>query len=234
MNLPIPLRALVTAVLMAGAAALHAQAPDTGSKPPDGSQAADAASTDPGLSADLFYRLMLGDVALQRGDVTLAARAYLDAARVAGDARLARRATEVAIASRQRNLVSDAAKLWSQLDPAAERPKRVLAALAADPSSGAIPNSAADDELRSRIERVLADAALSGSGVGDVFLQLNRLFAQQSDKRAVLALVRDVARPYPKTPEAHYAVAVAAYAVGPGDAAAAKEARDEIDEALKL
>jgi hypothetical protein len=138
---------------------------------------------------------MLGDVALQRGDVTLAARAYLDAARVAGDARLARRATEVAIASRQRNLVTDAANLWAQLDPAAERPKRVLAALAADPSKGAIPNSAADDELRSRIERVIADAALSGSGVGEVFLQLNQLFAQQPDKRAVLALIREVSTP---------------------------------------
>ena len=233
MNLPIPLRALVTAVLMAGAAALHAQAPDTGSKAPDASQAPDAASADPGLSADLFYRLMLGDVALQRGDVTLAARAYLDAARVAGDARLARRATEVAIASRQRNLVTDAANLWAQLDPAAERPKRVLAALAADPSKGAIPNSAADDELRSRIERVIADAALSGSGVGEVFLQLNQLFAQQPDKRAVLALIREVSTPYPTTPEAHFAVALAAFGAG-DDMATASEASAEIDRALEL
>src|SRR5689334_6339365 len=46
-----------------------------------------------GISADLFYRLLLGDVALQRGDATLAARAYLDAAREAQDARIAKRAT---------------------------------------------------------------------------------------------------------------------------------------------
>ena len=110
--------------------------------------------------------------------------------------------------------MQDAAKLWAQLDPAAERPKRVLAALAADPGSASIPSSAADDELRSRIERVLADAALSGPGLGEVFMQINRLFSQQSDKRAVLSLVRDVAKPYPKTPEAHYAVALAAFGAG--------------------
>jgi hypothetical protein len=68
MNLRIPLRTLVTAVLMAGAAALHAQAaPDAGSKP-DASQAPDAAVGDSALTADLFYRLLLGDVAPQRGD----------------------------------------------------------------------------------------------------------------------------------------------------------------------
>src|SRR6185312_2661108 len=84
------------------------------------------------------------------------------------------------------------------------------------------------------IERVLADAALSGPGVGDVFLQINQLFSQQSDKHAVLSLVREVAKPYPKTPEAHYAVALAAYGVGIDDSAAAKEARDEIAKALAL
>ena len=223
------LRPLLVATLAVAAADLHAQKQDAPSKP-DASQAPPAGA--PGLTADLFYRLLLGDVALQRGDVTLAARAYLDAARNANDARLARRATEIAIASRQRILVQEAAKLWAQLDPSAERPKRVLAALAADGDKG-MPNSVEDDELRSRIERVLADAALSGPGVGEVFLQLNRLFSQQSNKRGVLTLVRDVARPYPKTPEAHYAVALAAFAAS-DDLATASEASDEVDRALEL
>ena len=44
----------------------------------------------------------------------------------------------------------------------------------------------AASDLRARLERLLAEAATSGPGVGEVFLQLNRAFAQQSDKRAVL------------------------------------------------
>ena len=87
--------------------------------------------------------------------------------------------------------------------------------------------------MRSRIERVLADAALSGSGVGEVFLQLNQLFAQQPDKRAVLALIREVAKPYPTTPEAHFAVALAAFGAG-DDMATASEATAETDRALEL
>ena len=195
---------------------------------------ASSAPVDHELSADLFYRLMLGDVALQRGDLPVAARAYLDAAQSTNDSRLAARSLEVAIAARDRKLVEDAAQLWARLDPAAERPKHVLEALAANGDTGAIPETAANDALRSRIEHVLSQAALSGSGVGEIFLQLNRLFSQQSDRHGVLSLVRDVAKPYPKTPEAHYAVASAAFAVGEDDKAAAKEARDEIDQALEL
>ena len=235
-----PFRAVVAALAIASAASLHAQQDvDPATSPPTTTTTTpDADATrvphDADLSADLFYRLLLGDVAMQRGDMVVAARAYLDAARSTSDSRLAGRATEIAIAARDRTLVRDAASLWSKLDPDAERPRHVLAALEANGNRGALPNTEANDELRARIEHVLAEAALSGPGVGDVFLQLNRLFSGQSDRQAVLSLVRDVAKPYPKTPEAHYAVAVAAYAVGPGDAAAAKEARDEIDEALKL
>jgi lipopolysaccharide biosynthesis regulator YciM len=217
--------------LAAAAAGAYAQAPDGAARTDAAPPAAKPAG--PGLSADLFYRLMLGDVALQRGDAAVASRAYAEAARESADARLARRATEIAIASRQRGLIQDAARLWVQLDPSAERPKRVLASLAADETSGGIPSSAADDELRARIERVLADAALSGTGVGEVFQQLNQLFAQQPDTRAVLALIRDVARPYPTTAEAHFAVALAAFGA-PDDMATASEASAAVDRALEL
>lgn len=230
MALRLTLTTLFAALLAAGATGLYAQSPDADRKPDESRAPAPEKSN---LSPDLFYRLLLGDVALQRGDAAVAARAYIDAARMTADARLARRATEIAIASRQRGLAQDAAKLWAQLEPSAERPKRVLAALAAEDGKGGFPNSAADEELRARIERVLSDAALSGPGVGDVFMQLNRLFAQQSDKRAVLSLVREVAKPYPKLPEAHYAVALAAYGAG-DDMATASEASDEIDRALEL
>jgi tetratricopeptide (TPR) repeat protein len=92
----------------------------------------------------------------------------------------------------------------------------------------------ATEDLRTRLEKLLADAAVSAQGVGEVFLQLNRAFAQQSDKRAVFALIRDLARPYAKAPEAHYAVALAAYNAIGDDAQLATEAQKEVDEALTL
>jgi tetratricopeptide (TPR) repeat protein len=190
------------------------------------------AQDDDGLTPDIFYRIMLGDVALQRGEVALAARSYFLAAQKAQDARLARRATEIALTGRLPGLAQESARLWSTLDPAAERPRQIIAALASgDASQLADP---ATDDLRTRLERLLSDAAVSGQGVGEVFLQLNRAFAQQSDKRAVHALIRDLAKPYGKAPEAHFAVALAAYNAMGDDPEVGSEALREVDAALAL
>jgi tetratricopeptide (TPR) repeat protein len=231
--MPHPLRraACIAAVLAVAPMAAHAQAPSP-SKEPQASRvpapSADAAQS--GLTADLFYRVLLGDVALQRGDIPLAARAYFEAARTAQDARLARRATEIALSGRLRSLAQESATLWSKLEPDAQRPQRILAALASGDSPREWANAGAED-LRSRLEKVLADAAQAGNA-GEVFLQLNRAFAQQSDPRAVLGLVRELAQPYDSLPEAHFAVALAAYNAGALDASNYDEAQREADKAL--
>jgi len=235
-SIPFALRATVAAIgfalVAAGAAAqspLPAEAPRSATRVPH--PLGDDASE--GLTPDIFYRILLGDVALQRGEVVLAARAYLDAARETRDARLARRATEIALTGRQRALATDAARLWSSIDPTAERPRQILAAIASG-EGGTPPADGGAEDLRGRLERLLAEAATSGPGVGEVFLQLNGAFAQQSDKRAVLALIRDLAKPYPKAAEAHFAVALAAYGAMRDDPQSSVEALTEVDRALAL
>jgi hypothetical protein len=85
---------------------------------PEGKEAT-APGQAPELSAEVMYRLLVGDIALQRGDPTLAARAYYEVAKEVRDPRFARRATEIALAARQRTLALDAATLWADLEPAA-------------------------------------------------------------------------------------------------------------------
>jgi tetratricopeptide (TPR) repeat protein len=68
----------------------------------------------------------------------------------------------------------------------------------------------------------------TGTG-GAVFLQLHGLLAKQKDKQAVLDLVADLAANYPGTPEAHFAVAQAAWHAGNG-----AKALSSLDEALRL
>lgn len=189
-----------------------------------------------GLNADLFYRLLLADIALQRGDPAVAARAYLEAARELNDVNLARRATEIAYATRQRATAEQAARLWRELAPDAERPQRILQALASGAAGPRERDPAAPDEddLKTRLEKLLADQALSGAGVGEAFLQLNRAFARQDDKAAVYDMIRDLAAPYASSPEAQYAVALAAFNTGPADAAMAGAALAGVDRALAL
>ena len=117
------------------------------------------------LSADIMYRILVGDLALQRGEPALAARAYYEAARDAQDATLARRATEIALFARQRTLAMDAAQLWQKLDPSSDRAKQMVTMLGQPGMSG---------DLKGDLERLLADAAASGKTLGDAFLQLNR------------------------------------------------------------
>ena len=220
-------RALIGVGAIAFAAVALPQSPLKEAETPKASKA------DQGVSPDLFYRLLLGDVALQRGDAALAARAYLDAARESQDARIAKRATEIALSARQRTLAQEAAKLWSSLDPAAERPKQVISALAGAGDRDSLEPSG-DEDLKIRLSRLLADTAVAGGGVGDAFLQINRLFSQQSDKKAVFKLIKELAQPYPSSPEAHFAVALAGLNASGDDLAIASAALTEVDRALEL
>ncbi len=221
--------------MVAAPAAVHAQQISPGLSPHASSAPAKAPDV-PGLSADVFYRLLLGDVALQRGETSLAARAYFEAAREVRDPRIARRATEVALAARMRGLAQESAKLWSTLDPAAERPRQVLAALAISTADGKLGNDSTvfDIDLKMRLEKVIADAALSERGPGEVFMQLNRFFGDTQDKRQIFALVRDLAKPYPNSPEAHFAVALAAYNGGIPKGSTDNSGLEEAERALAL
>jgi tetratricopeptide (TPR) repeat protein len=128
----------------------------------------------------------------------------------------------------------EAARLWSELDPEASRPKQLVAALAAGGTGKALEVPGDRDELRTQIERVLADAAASGSGLGDTFLQLNTLLAQDPDRAATFRLVQAVAQPYPNSAEAHYAVALAGLNSGLPDIATTAIARSAVERALTL
>ncbi|MEP7180768.1 MAG: tetratricopeptide repeat protein [Betaproteobacteria bacterium] len=187
-----------------------------------------------GMSAEMMYRLLVGDIALQRGEPGLAARAYYEAARDLRDPKLARRATEIGLAARQRALALESARLWSELEPEAERPKQVIASLSAGGTGKGLDAGTGSLDLKLEIERVLADSAAAGQPPGDVFLQLNRLLAHEPDRMATFRLVSSLAQPYPIQPEAHFAMALAAFNTGLTDVATAASAMQSIDRALAL
>ncbi len=193
-----------------------------------------SAGRESGLSADVMYRVLIGDIALQRGEPVVAARAYLEAAREARDPALARRATEVALSARQRNYALEAAKLWAELDPQAERPKQLVTALASGSFGKMLESPSESSELHVALERALAQAATTPGALGEAFLQLPRLLSQQSDKQQAYTVIERLAQPYPLVPEAQFAIALAAFNAGAADANAVKAARDGVERALAL
>src|SRR5438874_13245959 len=90
---------------------------------------AQPADTGADLSEATLYDLLVGEIALQRGDATLASKIYLELARSTRDPRVARHAVEVANVARQPDLALEAAKIWQEAAPTSPQPLQVIAAI---------------------------------------------------------------------------------------------------------
>jgi hypothetical protein len=84
---------------------------------------------DRSLDSDLLYKFLLAEIAGQRGDYQLAAKAYLEMARTTRDPRIARRATEVALYGRYTDMAVQAARLWLETEKDSAAARQTLAAL---------------------------------------------------------------------------------------------------------
>ena len=167
-----------------------------------------AQPADQELSESTLYDLLVGEIALQRGDAQLAAKIYLELARSTRDPRVARRAIEVANLARQPELALEAAKTWYELEPASPQALQVIAAI--------LVGAKRVDEAAPYLEKLLV---ADGVNLENGFMQLNRLLAGNPDKASNLRVVRQLAAAYPKLAQAHFAVAQAAFSAG-DDAAA--------------
>lgn len=152
------------------------------------------------LSEELLFKMMLAEVAVQRGQPHVAVQAYLELARETRDPRVAQRATEVAWNARFTAAALETAGIWLQADPGSTQARQIIAALLVNQSQLA--------EAQPHLERWLA---ADRGNVGASFLQLSSLLGRHKDKAAVLKLMQALAQPYPDVPEARLAVAQAAW-----------------------
>ncbi|HEV7800659.1 MAG TPA: tetratricopeptide repeat protein [Burkholderiales bacterium] len=170
------------------------------------------------LTEQVMFKLMIAEVALQRGQPQVAVPAFLELARDTRDPRIAQRATEVAWNARYADAALEAAGIWLQVEPGNQRARQVLAAM--------LVSQQKLESARGHFEQWLAS---DRENIGQSFLQLSTLFARNTDRKAVLDLMRVLAKPYQKVPEARLAVAQAAW-----DAGNESLALEESSAALKL
>ncbi|MEZ0210346.1 MAG: tetratricopeptide repeat protein [Methylophilus sp.] len=165
--------------------------------PPVWSASTSATMTTP--TAEFVYKYLLGEVAAQRGEFVLASQLFLDLAKQTRDPLLAERATQAATIARAPQLALPSAELWSELVPdsipAAQAASQLL--IANGELKKAVPN----------IQKVLADERIRPNA----FMELNSLMMRVTDKNSVLETIQLLAKPYPKLPEAHFAISQAAY-----------------------
>ena len=173
-----------------------------------------AAFAQPATNDDTeLYDMLLGEIAQQRGDYALAAKTYLELARRTRDARVARRAVEVANQGRLNDLALDAAKTWYEIEPQSAAALSVVASL--------LVSARKVDEAEPYLAKLL-----NTEGVDQErgYLQINRLLAGNPDKRSNLRVVQKLAARHPELAPAHFAIAQAA-ALADDEQMALSEAR---------
>jgi tetratricopeptide (TPR) repeat protein len=152
------------------------------------------------LTEQILFKIMLAEVAVQRGQPQVAVTAYIELARETHDPRVAQRATEIAWSARFIPAAIEAAGIWLQADPDSPQARQVIATL--------LVNQAQLSDALPYLEKwVAADKP----NVGPAFLQISSLLARHQDKKAVSVLMQALARPYSEVPEARLAVAQAAW-----------------------
>ena len=216
--------ALAAAVLLAFAAPTGAAEPDKRSpkastkvpakapaKPQQQAASAAALSADDAsssLPAQVVYQVLLGEMALHRGNAELAVGAYADLAQRTRDPKVLERATEVASFARRFDTAYELGRLWLEAEPDSLAARQTLAAV--------LIMLGRSDELGVQIAYLLAQ---DKENLSDNLMRLNRMLARYPDKAAAYRMLVAVLQPYVGIAEAHYALATAAYHAGERDAA---------------
>lgn len=139
-----------------------------------------------GLSNQLFYELLVGEITAQEGQAAEGFDLILDAARKTNDPQLYQRATDIALQSRSGELALQAAKAWKEALPQSRDANRymlqIVIALNRISETPALIKT--EIELSPREEQHLAIAAIPG------------VFARVSDKKAAALAIEDAMSPY--------------------------------------
>ncbi|MCX7175030.1 MAG: tetratricopeptide repeat protein [Proteobacteria bacterium] len=153
------------------------------------------------LTPKLLYQFLLAEIAGARGNVNLSVGAYLDLARTTRDPRIAKRAAEIAMYSRQPDAALEAARIWVETDGEAPQARQMLA--------GLLLGAQRPEEAAVHLSKML-----SLDNTADGLLRISRLIARFSDKTTALQLVDQLTAPYENRAEAQFTRAQAAVNAG--------------------
>jgi len=143
--------------------------------------------------------VVVGELALQRGQYVEAARAYRQAAQASDDESVAEQATRIAFEHHQTEEMYQAALRWLELNPTSEEARRFAA-------FGALRLYQIEDAAE-HFDQLLGSVFINPQAG---FLALLPQLLEEESRVAVTATLRELASRYPELGEAHYALAQAA------------------------
>ena len=160
------------------------------------------------LSEDLLFRLLLAELAGQRGRVDIAVDHYLALARETRDPAVIERAMRIAVHARDDAAAERAARLWAEVEPESPDAHQVLAVMSL--------RRREFDQALAHLEIILAHPG--GEFAQNLWL-INSFLAREEDWPAVIDLMERLLEDHMADPEALYAFAHLAARLGNGERA---------------
>lgn len=162
------------------------------------------------LTPEVLYSILVAEVAAQRGQFDIASEQYLTIARSTRDPRIAERATQLALFTRDKQKLLEPLRIWVELDPDNLQARQSLV-------SSLLSNKQPDDALAHLEKLLMADiklpkAALSvevgaefATDQGANFMMIAALLDGEEDKPAALELMKKFVAGHRNNPDASLA-----------------------------
>jgi len=148
------------------------------------------------LDPQLLHELLLGELAVQRGQYETAAKSMAAAARASQDYRVAERATRIALRAKQQDLALEMADLWAQLEPEGSAPLEVIGVMLVQ--AGRVDE--AQDKLTELVNR-------KSDSLGVVYRRLAELLSKQSNQAGAIDVMSALIELNPDNADAYFAQA---------------------------
>jgi len=165
------------------------------------------------LTPPLLAKILAAEIGLQRQQLNTSYSTYQDLAIRTRDARLARRATEIALTGRAFEQALASAQLWAELDPASTESQQTLETLQL--ATGKLK------DVEPALARRLA-AARAQDKLDENYLQLQRTLSRVQDRKESWAMLQRLSEPDLNVVSARMARAAVAASADQKEAAAAE------------
>lgn len=152
-----------------------------------------------GLTGQIVYELLLGEIAASRGQLDVAVEAYLDLSKSTSNPDIARRAVEVSLYGQNLSAAKEAAAIWVKADPKSTEARKIMAEIEGDTATQLAGIETKLAELLAQSDEKRPNALMS------LYPALEN-FGNASKRRA---LIERVTTPYLNLSEAHFARAQA-------------------------
>ena len=155
------------------------------------------------LTEDLLYKLLLGEIAGQRGHLDVSLENYLELARTTRDPEIVERATQIAIYARNEAAATESATLWAELDPHNPDAHQVLAAMALR-----------DGDIEATLEHLRQILEYSEGDLNRNLWLIASLLGREEDKPRVMTVMERLLEEREDNPQAVFAFANIAARMG--------------------